>query len=293
MMAQHICMSQPDPKPQALYEDIYTRERQFSFGDNWRSYLEHFTPERLDEARASILNLTGREDLKGCHFLDIGCGSGLFSLSAFTLGAKVTSVDIDHSSLECARSLKEKFEAGDDEWEVLEGSALDADFLSGLGDFDLVYSWGVLHHTGDMWKGLQNARERVSKDGTLVIALYNKTDPLWISKVWKLIKCVYNAAPDWGRSMMMSGYSLAFCLLRFKGNLKAFKTYRDDYLKNRGMHYLHDVKDWLGGYPYEVASPEEIRSWSKEGGFQVVKTIEVGRTESGCNEYVIRHSDSD
>jgi 2-polyprenyl-3-methyl-5-hydroxy-6-metoxy-1,4-benzoquinol methylase len=68
------------------------------------------------------------------------------------LGAKVYSFDFDSNSVECTQILKNKYHIENNSWRVDEGSVLDLDYLTKLGKFDIVYSWGVLHHTGKMWK---------------------------------------------------------------------------------------------------------------------------------------------
>lgn len=274
--------------PQKLYEDIYSNERQFSFGENWASYLEHFSQERLEEAKASIQNLTQLTSLNGIKFLDIGCGSGLFSMAAHLLGAEVVSIDVDISSINCCISLRDKLKIPPDQWEIIQGSALDPSFIDSLDQFDIVYSWGVLHHTGDMWKAIQCASTRVKPDSLFILALYNKTDPLWIYSGWKIIKIIYNKSPDFLRNILIHLYSIMFLILRFKLNIFKFNAYKKDYLQNRGMHYLHDVIDWLGGYPYEVASEHEMKIWSNDNDMELIRSNLVPPTESGCNEFVMK-----
>ena len=74
-------------------------------------------------------------------------GICIHSLCFHKLGARrVVSIDVDRNSVEATRSLHAS--AGRPwNWEVHEGSILDERFIGGLGTFDTVYSWGVLHHT--------------------------------------------------------------------------------------------------------------------------------------------------
>lgn len=196
-------------KSQGLYEATYKSDKHFSFGQNWQNYLKSLTPARMQIAQDSLTDFLGGKDaLKGKTFVDIGCGSGLFSLSAFLLGAeRVVSVDIDDFSLACVTSLKEKHN-NPKNWDIVKGSALDADFIKSLGQFDIVYSWGVLHHTGDMYKALDNVTALSKANSLLYIALYNE-NRLNIfhgtSAFWLRVKRIYNnssplaqAADVWG-----------------------------------------------------------------------------------------------
>ncbi len=146
----------------------------YPFGANWRRYLRRLTPQRKEQARESLREFLQVEDLRGKSFLDIGCGSGLFSLCAHELGARrVFSFDLDPQSAACARELHRR--AGSPAtWEIAEGSVLDAAFMDSLGEWDVVYSWGVLHHTGRMWDAVAAAVARVAPGGVFYLALYNR-----------------------------------------------------------------------------------------------------------------------
>ena len=132
----------------------------FEFGKNWRSFLDSLTDDRIAVAEHSLreaLGLSGPSALLGKTFLDIGSGSGLFSLAARRMGARVYSFDYDPVSVACTVELRSRHFPDDSEWTVKEGSVLDPSFLKGLGSFDIVYAYGSLHHTGDMWRALANA----------------------------------------------------------------------------------------------------------------------------------------
>ena len=137
----------------------------FAFGENWSRFLGRLTPDRIAAADLSLKTMVATERLDGKAFLDIGSGSGLFSLAARRLGARVVSFDFDPQSVACTAELKRRYFPDDDESTIEKGSILDADFLAGLPLFDLVYSWGVLHHTGELWKALGNAARLVSPAG--------------------------------------------------------------------------------------------------------------------------------
>ncbi|HEX8135980.1 MAG TPA: class I SAM-dependent methyltransferase [Pyrinomonadaceae bacterium] len=264
---------------------VAERERRFQFGENWRRFLSVLNQERIREAEKSLKQMLEREDLRGKSFLDIGSGSGLFSLAARRLGARVHSFDYDPQSVACTEELKRRYRASDAEWTIERGSVLDADYVRSLGQFDIVYSWGVLHHTGAMWRALENASLPVERGGKLFIAIYN--DQGLRSRAWLKVKRVYVSGLA-GKLLVpvifipyfiMGG--LTKDLLRGRSPLARYAEYK----KSRGMSIVHDWIDWLGGYPFEVARPEEILSFYRERGFSLEKMITCGGG-LGNNQFV-------
>ena len=63
----------------------------FEFGKNWTAFLEVLDDRRIEEAKASLREMLEVENLEGKSFVDIGSGSGLFSLAARAMGASVTN----------------------------------------------------------------------------------------------------------------------------------------------------------------------------------------------------------
>jgi 2-polyprenyl-3-methyl-5-hydroxy-6-metoxy-1,4-benzoquinol methylase len=260
----------------------------FEFGRNWSRFLELLNEERILKAEESLREMLGVEDLAGRTFLDIGSGSGLFSLAARRLGAKVHSFDFDTNSYECTRELRRRFFEADDDWTVEQGSALDRGYIESLGKFDIVYSWGVLHHTGAMWDALDNADIAVKDNGTLFIAIYNDTGSQ--AKRWHWIKKTYCRLPK----VLKTPFAMLAILpdegKRFLSSLVRLKpleyiNFWQTYTNSRGMNRWYDIIDWVGGYPYEVATPDEIFEFYKAKGYSLTK-LKCGGVGLGCNEFV-------
>lgn len=252
----------------------------FAFGRNWQSYLHKgFTPERLAAARQTLAATVG--ELSGKSFLDVGSGSGLHAMAADSLGARVTAFDYDPDSVAATASLAEG------RFPVTRGSMLDAAFMRGLGRFDVVYCWGVAHHTGDMWRALELLAQTVKPGGTLVLAVYN--DQGRPSRRWHTVKRLYNRFPIArpvliaGAFVRLWGVKCAVDLLRGRP-FHRWRTYAGDV---RGMTAWHDLKDWTGGYPFEVAKPEQIFDFYRARGFEL-RRLQTQAGGIGCNEYVFQ-----
>ncbi len=270
-------------------EDIGSGER-FAFGENWAAFLSVIDEDRIRRAERSLLEMLEMESFEGKAFLDIGSGSGLFSLAARRLGATVRSFDVDPRSVACTEELKDRYFPGDPDWHVGQGSVLDADYLRSLGKWDVVYSWGVLHHTGAMWQALENVGPLVAEGGLLFIAIYN--DQGGWSKRWRILKRTYNRLPKVLKPLfafwVMGPRELRFfALAGLKGKPWTYFDNIANYAEHstRGMSYWHDLIDWIGGYPFEVAKPEEIFNFFRHRGF-ALRQLRTCAGGIACNEFV-------
>jgi len=261
-------------------QEIKNGER-FEFGKNWQSFLSTLTEEKIKIAENSITEMLGFDNLEGKRVVDIGSGSGLFSLAARRLGADVQSFDFDPESVNCTKNLCLHYYPNDNRWRVERGSVLDNNYLNKLGRFDIVYSWGVLHHTGDMWRALENIIPLVKQKGSLFISIYN--DQSWLSKFWWNIKKFY-CSSFIGKVVVSSIYIPAFFLVTFVESIIRRENLFSKYKVKRGMSITHDWFDWLGGYPFETAKVEDIVYFYKNKGFVLEKITTTNG--SGVNQFV-------
>lgn len=268
----------------------------FRFGRNWRHFnAGYFNAERLALAKKSILDFLGVQTLHGKTFVDVGAGSGIDSLAAYELGAvSVLSFDPDSDCVVCCRELRAN--AGNpDNWQVGHGSILDMLYVSTLGQYDIVYAWGVLHHTGQMWKAIEHTMMLVKPGGVLYLAIYNKADGLaiypdlrfgpssfwqWEKKIYVRLPAVLQHAIDY---TVMSVLVLCY-LLTLHNPVKIIRGHKQYF--NKGMPWRINIKDWLGGYPYEYATVAEVFRFARKRGF----TLENLTCNNGLlnNEFLLK-----
>jgi 2-polyprenyl-6-hydroxyphenyl methylase/3-demethylubiquinone-9 3-methyltransferase len=267
----------------AVLGTILMSER-YGFGKNWATFIDtNFSTERRNIAKQRLLNFLKRPNLEGLSFLDIGSGSGLHSMAAFDAGAaRIHSFDYDEMSVRTTAHLRE-LAGSPSNWRVERGDVLDSGYLQALGLFDVVYSWGVLHHTGAMWNAIDNAAGRVAPNGLFFIALYSSDVAMPSTDFWLDVKQRYNAADTIGKRRMELWYLWRFGLDRNPLRLPVLLKQVYDKKRQRGMSYMTDVRDWLGGWPMEYAADQDVISTMQEKhGFKLVNIA----TGEACSEFL-------
>lgn len=274
----------PTKSRTSMFDAEVARGQRYRFGKNWRRYLRNVNDERIEEARLRLTQFLG-PDLEGSDFLDIGSGSGIHSLAARRMGARVKSFDFDPDSVTATEKLKSRYYPDDPDWQIEQGSVLDKDYLAKQGLYEVVYSWGVLHHTGSMWEALENVKPLVKPDGRLYIAIYNDRGEK--SLMWLKRKQRYCSLPGILRPFYFLYVYGPHEIKKFAKAVKRGKT--SDYVESwsahkrtRGMTRLADMIDWLGGLPYEYATASDLCKFYEKDGFTLEKLIENPNT--GCHE---------
>ena len=281
------------PEVSAAHAAEVRQGQRFAFGRNWQHFLRTIDEERIAAATDSLAEMLEAQSLAGKRFIDIGSGSGLSSLAARRLGAEVLSFDYDPQCVACGQELKSRFAPSDSQWTIQHGSVLDEPFLTSLGQFDVVYSWGVLHQTGAMWQALANVGTLVAPRGKLFISIYN--DQGGKSRRWRAIKRLYCRSPEFVQTLLVlcigawwETRDFFVRLVRGKNPLPFADWAKKK--RTRGMSVWHDLVDWVGGYPFEVAKPEQVFDFFRLRGF-VLARLKTEGCGHGCNEYVFERVD--
>jgi SAM-dependent methyltransferase len=263
------------------------------FGQNFKdNLLSSFNKSKLEETKKFITHFLEVDSLMGHTFLDAGCGSGVFTLAATELGADVFSFDIDDVAIQNTKKLLTDFGYTYDDSKIIIGDILQPEFIQSIDRFDYVMCWGVAHHTGQMWKSIDSVCHTVKDGGVLHLGIYNKADGWGFypdgrfgpSGFWRKIKRFYSRLPSILQSftdVLATVGIVCIYMVTFNNPIKKLKEN-----ERRGMNWQSDLKDWLIGYPYEYATPEEVFLFMKKRGFSLTNL----RTNNGLltNNYVFR-----
>lgn len=260
------------------------QNKQFNFGENWENFSKNqLSSTKIQEAKKDFVKFFQNESIKNQTFIDIGFGQGMSLLIANTLGAITVGNDINPLSEKVLEFNKSYFsDIKEISIPIIIGSILKESTLNAIRQineqYDIVHSWGVLHHTGEMWEAINNSSELVNKNGKFIIAIYNKH---WSSPLWHTIKKTYNYSPKFIKKLIISIFYFIILIAKFS------VTFKNPFKKERGMSFYYDVIDWVGGYPYEYANKEEIQTYIENLGFQLIY-YNKAQVPTGCNEYVFK-----
>lgn len=252
----------------------------YQFGRNWQRFVHNnLTDERVAIAQKHLLGFLDQVDLSGRNILDIGCGSGIHSLAALRAGAdEVVSFDYDPDSVAATTELW-RAEGSPTRWTILRGDVLDPQFLASQGAFEIVYSWGVLHHTGDVWRAFENAQACIAPGGLFYLALYSADVYGDTVGYWLDTKRSYSAAGPFKRLGMEAAYIWRHVLHgRLRNTADGIRYFRD-YKRSRGMSAMTDIRDWLGGWPMQFVRDQEVIDSATRNGLTLAK-IKAGEANT-------------
>ena len=260
-------------------------EMRFGFGRNWQQFVRrNFNRERCEIAKQRLLRFAGRDSLAGVDFLDVGCGSGLHSLAAHEAGARrVFSFDYDPNSVEASKFLW-RYAGCPANWQIERGDALDTGYVENLGKWAFVYSWGVLHHTGDVWQAIRNVQATVADEGYYYVALYS-ADVQPQKEFWLDIKRKYNESGWATRERLTWWYIWEYCLNKDFRKVPSFVSRVLGYRKQRGMNLFTDVRDWLGGWPMEFVYDQDVVDLLEKDYQFALTNIATGEA---CTEFLFK-----
>jgi 2-polyprenyl-3-methyl-5-hydroxy-6-metoxy-1,4-benzoquinol methylase len=262
----------------------------FAFGANWLRFLDHIDEDRVQVAEGSLREVLDLDELSGRSFLDAGAGSGLFSLAAARLGAgRVHSFDYDRQAVACTAQLKQRFAPHAEMWTIEPGDVTDPTYCRVLGEFDVVYCFGVVQHTGSMWQALDNLVATIAPGGLLFLSIANSQGRT--SERWRQVKRLFNRLPRSLQPLFAAAVWLPFELREAARGLRQYpRLYLRTWTRrDRWMSKWHDIVDWVGGYPFEVATPEEVLDRCREHGLEPVSVSTVGDSLA-CNAFVFERS---
>lgn len=193
---------------------------------------------------------------KGKRILDAGCGSGRFTYGFAKLGASVVAVDQSTAGLAEARKASEGLNA---DVTFVQHNLLEP--LPFEAEFDLVWSYGVLHHTGDTYRGFSNISSLVKPGGQIFLMLYGE--------------------PDWNRPIDFYSHA-EYSRLRHLARNRTFEEKLEIIRREKPDQDLHGWFDAVSPMINDCYRFDEIEGWLIQSGFKGTH-----RTNDLSNFYII------
>jgi len=186
---------------------------------------------------------------RGKNVLEIGCGIGTDTVRFARNGAKVTAVDLSEKSLELARKRVEVYGL-EDRVRFFQGSAEDLRTFVPIEPYDLIYSFGVIHHTPRPERVLEEARQYGRPGTTLKLMVYHRHS-------WKVlwILLTYGQLQFWRLPQLVALYSEAQtgCPVTYTYTRREAQKL----IERSGFHIKEMTIDHI--FPYRIADYVQYR----------------------------------
>jgi ubiquinone/menaquinone biosynthesis C-methylase UbiE len=185
----------------------------------------------------------------GKNVLEIGCGMGTDTMRFARAGAEVTAVDLSERSLDLARQRSEIFGLSD----RITFVHSNAEELEGVPDspvYDLIYSFGVIHHTPSPRRVLEQARRRLAPGGEVKVMVYHR-------RSWKVAEIIlsYGKGRFWDLDRLVAEHSEAQtgCPITYTYTRKSVI----ELFQSAGLAVTHTDIDHI--FPYRIRDYREYR----------------------------------
>ncbi len=240
------------------------------YKDHWTKY-----PLEIQGVLDHLLEIFP-EGVGGRRVLDAGSGSGMVSVAFALLGADVTGVDITDQCVQNGYKNANRFNV---DCRFLKRNLISLDLED--EKFDIIYSWGVLHHTEDAKASFRSLAKHLKSNGDMIIAVYLKTG---ISRFWNFSRIFYQKAPEKFKSIFLEGGSR---ILDFVDIFNRLLLKKQRYMM-RGTDNYEIINDWFGVPHRTFHTYEEVFRWFEENGMDcVLVNPATGRFKSTSN-FVVR-----
>ena len=239
-----------------------------------RSFYDEYWPANVPDSsrtREHVLGLLPDREFE--RVLDAGCGTGVCSLALSERGREITALDLSAGSLRTARALAGG--RGRANVRCVQASLLAQPFADAT--FDLAFSWGVIHHTPDPIRALDELVRTLRPGGTLVLAVYLRTGLTWLHEA---IRWVCLRSPDAVRRAILAGFA---GVVRVGERLGKVDEVRAD-----NPRIESQVEDWFFVPEKHFFGIEEMRRLIEDRGLEFELLVEkTGRFRSSSN-FIVR-----
>lgn len=246
------------------------------------------------------------EDYRDKRVLDLGCGTGEYALWYAMNGAsEVVGIDLSDGSLKIAQERKEEGNFANAKFQKMD--ILNCELPDNY--FDYSYSVGVLHHTGDPFRGFEHLVRVTKPGGVVVVSLYNSYSRRILRAKQTICKILggndIDKRVEWGEKLF--GRTLRKLDKRYHGLNTKQIAYDIFGFPHESLHSVNEVLDWFdktnirfkGGfaplrfpdYFYAFAQPEYASFRATFSGFPVMKFVsdamcKISKLGSGNGELI-------